>query len=569
MTLNGWIQIAIFCAIVILIVRPLGGYMTRVFAGERTFLSPILRPVERLFYAAAGVREDREQHWTGYAFGMLLFSVAGFFLLYALQRFQAVLPLNPAGMSAVPEGLAFNTAVSFVSNTNWQSYGGESTMSYLVQMAGLTVQNFVSAATGIALAIALVRGFARRSAQTIGNFWVDLTRTTLYVLLPICVVATIFFVWQGVPQNLGTYVDATTLEGAHQTIAQGPVASQLAIKMLGTNGGGFFNANSAHPYENPTALSNLVQMVLIFAIGAGLTNTFGRMVGNEKQGWAIFAAMGVLFLAGVFIAYWQEAGGGHLLASLGVDTTLGNMEGKEVRFGVALSALFAVITTAASCGAIIAQHDSLTALGGMVPLINMMLGEVVIGGVGAGLYGMLLFVIEAIFVAGLMVGRTPEYVGKKIEAKEVKMTMLALLILPASMLGLTALAVSTQAGLAGILNPGPHGFTEVLYAYVSGTANNGSAFGGLTATSLFYTITLGFAMLIGRFLMIVPMLAVAGSLAAKRSLPPSAGTFPTTGPLFVGLLIGVVLIMGGLTFFPALALGPIVDQLASSAGTLF
>ncbi|MGL4966029.1 MAG: potassium-transporting ATPase subunit KdpA [Inquilinus sp.] len=569
MTLNGWIQIAIFCAIVILIVRPLGGYMTRVFAGERTFLSPILRPVERLFYAAAGVREDREQHWTGYAFAMLLFSVAGFFLLYALQRFQAVLPLNPAGMSAVPEGLAFNTAVSFVSNTNWQSYGGESTMSYLVQMAGLTVQNFVSAATGIALAIALVRGFARRSAQTIGNFWVDLTRTTLYVLLPICVVATIFFVWQGVPQNLGTYVDATTLEGAHQTIAQGPVASQLAIKMLGTNGGGFFNANSAHPYENPTALSNLVQMVLIFAIGAGLTNTFGRMVGNEKQGWAIFAAMGVLFLAGVFIAYWQEAGGGHLLASLGVDTTLGNMEGKEVRFGVALSALFAVITTAASCGAIIAQHDSLTALGGMVPLINMMLGEVVIGGVGAGLYGMLLFVIEAIFVAGLMVGRTPEYVGKKIEAKEVKMTMLALLILPASMLGLTALAVSTQAGLAGILNPGPHGFTEVLYAYVSGTANNGSAFGGLTATSLFYTVTLGFAMLIGRFLMIVPMLAVAGSLAAKRSLPPSAGTFPTTGPLFVGLLIGVVLIMGGLTFFPALALGPIVDQLASSAGTLF
>lgn len=569
MTLNGWIQIAIYCAIVILLVRPLGGYMTRVFAGERTFLSPILHPVERLFYAAAGVREDREQHWTGYAFGMLIFSLISVVVLYALQRFQDVLPLNPAGMSAVPEGLAFNTAVSFVSNTNWQSYGGESTMSYLVQMAGLTVQNFVSAAVGIALAIALVRGFARRSSPTIGNFWVDLTRTVLYVLLPICIVATIFFVWQGVPQNLNGYVDATTLEGAHQTIAQGPVASQLAIKMLGTNGGGFFNANSAHPYENPTALSNLVQMVLIFAIGAGLTNTFGRMVGNERQGWAIFAAMGVLFLAGVFIAYWQEAGGGHLLASLGVDTTLGNMEGKEVRFGEALSALFAVVTTAASCGAIIAQHDSFTALGGMVPLINMMLGEVVIGGVGAGLYGMLLFVVEAIFVAGLMVGRTPEYVGKKIEAKEVKMTMLALLILPASMLGFTALAVSTQAGLAGILNPGPHGFTEVLYAYTSGTANNGSAFGGLTATSLFYTVTLGFAMLIGRFLMIVPMLAVAGSLAAKRSLPPSAGTFPTTGPLFVGLLIGVVLIMGGLTFFPALALGPVVDHLAASAGTLF
>jgi K+-transporting ATPase ATPase A chain len=569
MTLNGWIQIAIYCAIVLLLVRPLGGYMTRVFAGERTFLSPVLRPVERLFYAAAGVREDREQHWTGYAFGMLIFSLVSVVVLYAMQRFQDVLPLNPAGMSAVPEGLAFNTAVSFVTNTNWQSYGGESTMSYLVQMAGLTVQNFASAAVGIALAIALVRGFARRSSQTIGNFWVDLTRCVLYVLLPICVVATIFFVWQGVPQNFGTYVDATTLEGAHQTIAQGPVASQLAIKMLGTNGGGFFNANSAHPYENPTALSNLVQMVLIFAIGAALTNVFGRMVGNERQGWAILSAMGVLFLAGVFITYWQEAGGGHLLASLGVDTSLGNMEGKEVRFGEALSALFAVITTAASCGAIIAQHDSLTALGGMVPLINMMLGEVVIGGVGAGLYGMLLFVVEAIFVAGLMVGRTPEYVGKKIEAKEVKMTMLALLILPASMLGLTALAVSTQAGLAGILNPGPHGFTEILYAYTSGTANNGSAFGGLTATSLFYTLTLGFAMLVGRFLMIVPMLAVAGSLAAKRSLPPSSGTFPTTGPLFVGLLIGVVLIMGGLTFFPALALGPIVDQLASSAGTLF
>ncbi|MGO1074560.1 potassium-transporting ATPase subunit KdpA [Inquilinus sp. CA228] len=569
MTLNGWIQIAIYCAIVILLVRPLGGYMTRVFAGERTFLSPVLRPVERLFYAAAGVREDREQHWTGYAFGMLIFSLVSVVVLYALQRFQDVLPLNPAGMAAVPEGLAFNTAVSFVSNTNWQSYGGESTMSYLVQMAGLTVQNFASAAVGISLAIALVRGFARRSSQTIGNFWIDLTRTVLYVLLPICVVATIFFVWQGVPQNFSDYVDATTLEGAHQTIAQGPVASQLAIKMLGTNGGGFFNANSAHPYENPTALANLVQMVLIFAIGAALTNVFGRMVGNERQGWAILSAMGVLFLAGVVIAYWQEAGGGHLLASLGVDTTLGNMEGKEVRFGEALSALFAVITTAASCGAIIAQHDSFTALGGMMPLINMMLGEVVIGGVGAGLYGMLLFVVEAIFVAGLMVGRTPEYVGKKIEAKEVKMTMLALLILPASMLGFTALALSTEAGLAGILNPGPHGFTEVLYAYTSGTANNGSAFGGLTATSLFYTITLGFAMLIGRFLMIVPMLAVAGSLAAKRSLPPSAGTFPTTGPLFVGLLIGVVLIMGGLTFFPALALGPVVDHLAASAGTLF
>jgi K+-transporting ATPase ATPase A chain len=570
MTLNGWIQIALYCAIVVLLVRPLGGYMARVFEGERTFLSPILRPVERVFYAAAGVREDREQHWTGYAFGMLIFSLAGVVVLYALQRFQDVLPLNPQGMTPVEPGLAFNTAVSFVTNTNWQSYGGETTMSYLVQMAGLTVQNFVSAAVGISLAIALIRGFARRSAQTIGNFWVDMLRCTLYVLLPICIVATVFFVWQGVPQTLGSYVDATTLEGAKQTIAQGPVASQLAIKMLGTNGGGFFNANSAHPYENPTALSNLVQMVLIFALGAGLTNTFGRMVKNERQGWAIFAAMGVIFLVGVFITYWQEAGGTHLLASLGVDqSVLGNMEGKEIRFGSALSALFAVVTTAASCGAIIAWHDSFTALGGMIPMINMMLGEIVIGGVGSGLYGMLLFVVEAVFVAGLMVGRTPEYVGKKIEAKEVKMTMLALFVLPLSMLGFTALAVSTQAGLAGILNPGPHGFSEVLYAYVSGTANNGSAFGGLTATSLFYTITLGFAMLMGRFLMIVPMLAVAGSLAAKRSLPPSAGTFPTTGPLFVGLLIGVVLIMGGLTFFPALALGPVVDHLASAAGTLF
>ena len=569
MTLIGWIQIALFCAIIVLLTRPLGGYMARVFAGERTILSPVLRPVERVLYAIAGVREDREQHWTAYAFGMLLFSLVGFVLLYALQRFQDVLPLNPQGMPPVGEGVAFNTAVSFVTNTNWQSYGGESSLGYLVQMAGLTVQNFVSAATGIALAIALVRGFARRSAQTIGNFWVDLTRATLYVLLPICIVATIFFVWQGVPQTFGTYVDATTLEGAHQTIAQGPVASQLSIKMLGTNGGGFFNANSAHPYENPTALSNLLQMVLIFAIGAALTNTFGRMVGNERQGWAIFAAMGVLFVAGVFITYWQEAGGGPLLSSLGIDTTLGNMEGKEVRFGAAMSALFAVVTTAASCGGVIAMHDSFTALGGMVPMINMMLGEVVIGGVGAGLYGMLLFVIEAVFVAGLMVGRTPEYLGKKIEAKEVKMTMLALLVLPLSMLGFTALAVSLDVGLGGILNPGPHGFSEVLYAYVSGTANNGSAFGGLTATSLFYTVTIGFAMLIGRFLMIVPMLAVAGSLAAKRGLPPSSGTFPTTGPLFVGLLIGVVLIMGGLTFFPALALGPVADQLAAAAGTLF
>jgi len=569
MTFNGWIQIALFGAIVVALTKPFGGFMTRVFAGERTWLTPALRPVERGFYRLAGVDDQAEQHWAVYAVSMLLFNLAGFLFLYSLQRLQGLLPLNPQGLPGVPPDLAFNTAVSFVTNTNWQSYGGESTMSYLTQMLGLAVQNFVSAATGIALAIALIRGFARRSMQGIGNFWVDLTRGTLYILLPVSFVAALFLVWQGMPQNLGAYVEATTVEGARQTIAQGPVASQIAIKMLGTNGGGFFNANAAHPYENPTALSNLVQMVLIFAIGAGLTNLFGRMVGDQRQGWAVFAAMGVLFLAGVTIAYWAEAAGNPAFAALGVDAAGGNMEGKEVRFGIANSALFATVTTAASCGAVNSMHDSFMPLGGMVPLVNMLLGEVVIGGVGAGLYGMLLMAIIAVFIAGLMVGRTPEYVGKKIEAREVKMTMLAILILSLSILGFTAIASVTPAGLAGLLNAGPHGFTEMLYAYTSGTGNNGSAFGGLTANSLFYNPTLGLAMLIGRFAMIVPMLAVAGALAAKTQVPPSAGTFPTHTGLFVGLLIGVVVIVGGLTYFPAVSLGPVVEHLAMQAGMLF
>ena len=567
MTVIGWIQILLFCAIVIALAKPLGGYMTSVFAGERTFLSPVLRPIEGAIYWLGGVDDKREQHWLTYAVAMLLFHVVGFVLLYLLLRLQAGLPLNPAGMAAVPEALSFNTAVSFVTNTNWQNYGGESTLSYLTQMLGLTHQNFLSAATGIVLAVALIRGFARGSAQTIGNFWVDVTRCTLYILIPICVPFALFLVWQGIPQTLGAYVDATTLEGATQTIAVGPAASQIAIKMLGTNGGGFFNANATHPFENPTALSNFIQMISIFTIGAALTNVFGRMVGNQRQGWAILAAMGVLFIAGVFVTYWAEANGTTGLNALGLSG--GNMEGKEVRFGIVASALFAVITTAASCGAVNAMHDSFTALGGMIPLINMQLGEIVIGGVGAGLYGMLLFVIVTIFVAGLMVGRTPEYVGKKIEAKEVKMAMLAILILPLMILGWTAGATVIPSAVASIANPGPHGFSEILYAYTSQTANNGSAFGGLTGNTPFYNITGAIAMLVGRFWMIIPALAIAGSLAAKKSVPASAGTFPTTGGLFVGLLVGVILIIGGLTFFPALALGPIVDHLAMTAGTLF
>src|ERR1700735_2442223 len=567
MTVIGWIQIILYCAIVVALVKPLGWYMTRVFNGERTFLSPVLRPVEAGLYWIGGVDEKREQHWLTYAVAMLLFHVGGFLIIYAVMRLQAILPFNPAEQSAVAEDLSFNTAISFITNTNWQNYGGESTLSYLVQMLGLTHQNFLSAATGIALAVALIRGFSRSSMRTIGNFWVDVTRCTLYVLLPICIVYTLFLVWQGMPQTLGAYVDATTLEGAKQTIAVGPVASQIAIKMLGTNGGGFFNANAAHPFENPTALSNFVQMISIFALGAALTNVFGRMVGSQRQGWAILAVMGVLFIVGVFFCYWAEAHGNDALNALGL--TGGNMEGKEVRFGIVGSALFAVITTAASCGAVNAMHDAFTALGGMIPLIHMELGEGIIGGVGAGMYGMLLFVIISIFVAGLMVGRTPEYVGKKIEAKEGKMAMLAILILPLMYLGWTAVAMLVPSAVSAMNNPGPHGFTETLYAYVSQTANNGSALAGLSANTVFYNLTGAMAMFVGRFWMIIPTMAIAGSLVVKKTVPPSAGTFPTTGGLFVGLLVGVIAIIGGLTFFPALALGPIVEQLAINAGTLF
>lgn len=567
MTLNGWIQILVYCGILLLLVKPLGGYMHRVFKGDRTLLSPVLVPIERGLYRLAGTSEKEEQHWAAYATGMLLFNLAGFLVLYALQRLQGALPYNPAGMAAVEPELAFNTAASFVTNTNWQNYGGESTMSYLVQMAGLTVQNFVSAVTGIAIAIALIRGFARASGKSIGSFWVDLTRCTLYVLLPACIVLTLVYVWLGIPQTLGPYVDATTLEGAKQTIALGPVASQVAIKMLGTNGGGFFNANAAHPFENPDAISNLIQMLSIFALGAGLTNVFGRMVGSERQGWAILASMGVLFLVGVIVCYWAEAAGSPLVHALGIDG--GNMEGKETRFGIALSALFAVITTAASCGAVNAMHDSFTALGGMIPLINMQLGEVIVGGVGAGFYGILMFVVIAVFVAGLMVGRTPEYLGKKIEAKEVKMAMLAILCLPLAMLIFTAIAVVLPSAVASMANGGPHGFTEVLYAYTSAAANNGSAFGGLTGNTPWYNITIAIGMLMGRFLVIIPALAIAGSLAAKKTVPASAGTFPTDGMLFVGLLVGVIVIVGGLTFFPSLAVGPIVEHLAMILGQTF
>src|SRR5262245_61804376 len=567
MTAIGWIQIILYCAIIVALVKPLGWYMTRVFNGERTFLSPVLRPVEAGLYWISGVDDKREQHWLTYTVAMLLFHVGGVLIIYGLMRLQAFLPFNPAGQGAVAEDLSFNTAISFITNTNWQNYGGESTISYLVQMLGLTHQNFLSAATGIVLAVALIRGFARASIRTIGNFWVDVTRCTLYILLPICIVYTLFLVWQGMPQTLGEYVEATTLEGAKQSIAVGPVASQVAIKMLGTNGGGFFNANASHPFENPTALTNFVQMLSIFTIGAALTNVFGRMVGNQRQGWAILAVMAVLFVTGVTVAYWAEAHGNDAFTAMGL--TGGNLEGKEVRFGIVASALFAVITTAASCGAVNAMHDSFTALGGMIPLINMQLGEIIVGGVGAGMYGMLLFIILAIFVAGLMVGRTPEYVGKKIEAKEVKMAMLAILILPLMYLGWTAVAVVVPSAVASMANPGPHGFTEVLYAYTSQTGNNGSAFGGLPGNTFFYNLTLACAMLVGRFWMIIPAMAIAGSLAEKKSIPPSSGTFPTTGGLFVGLVVGVIVIIGGLTFFPALALGPIVEQLAMSAGTLF
>jgi potassium-transporting ATPase potassium-binding subunit len=557
---------------VILVTRPFGGYMTRVFNGEQTSLSPLLRPVEYAVYWCCGIDENEEQSWRTYAVSMLFFSVTGFVMLYALLRLQSSLPFNPQGQPGVDPVLAFNTSISFVSNTNWQSYVPEATMGYLVQMAGLAVQNFVSAAVGIALALALIRGFARREAIGIGNFWVDLTRCTLYILLPISLVVTLIFVWQGAPQNLSAYVDATTLEGAKQTIAQGPVASQEVIKVLGTNGGGFFNANSAHPYENPTALTNLIQMLLLIGIAAGLTNVLGRMVKDERQGWALFAVMSILLIGGVVVVYWSEAQGNPAFAALNIDTAPnalqagGNMEGKEVRFGIAPTALFATVTTDAG-GAVDAMHDSFLPLGGMVLIVNMALGEVTFGGVGSGLYGMLGFAIVTMFVAGLMVGRTPEYLGKKLEAREVKLTMLALLSYSLSILGFTALAAATPQGLAGIANAGPHGFSEILYAYASATGNNGSSFAGLSTNTVFYNATLAGAMLMGRFIYVIPLLAVAGSLAQKKHVAPSAGSVPTHSPQFVGLLVGVVLIMGGLTYFPAVSLGPITEQVAMNRGT--
>ena len=569
MTLIGWVQIVLYCAIIIAITRPLGGFLTTLATGGRSLMTPVLGPVERGIYSLAGIKADSEQSWAGYAVAMLMFKVIGFIAAYAILRLQTVLPLNPAGQSAITPDLAYNTAVSFLTNTNWQSYGGESTMSNASQMVALTVQNFLSAAAGIAIAFAFVRGFSRRSAKSIGNFWVDITRITLYGLIPICIVFTLILVWQGVPQTLGGFVDAATLEGAKQTIAVGPVASQEAIKMLGTNGGGFFNANSAHPFENPTALVDFLQMISIFSLGAALTNMFGRMVGSEKQGWAIFAAMGILFLVGVTVLYWSEGQGNPLLTALGVDPSMGNMEGKEIRFGITQSALFSTITTDASCGAVNSMIESFLPLGGMVPMVNIMLGEIIFGGVGSGLYGFLLFAIVAVFVAGLMVGRTPEYLGKKIESREIKMTMLAILCLPLVMLGFTALAVVIDPGTSSLSASGPHGFSEALYAYVSAAGNNGSAFAGLTANTKFWNTSLGIGMMIGRFFVIIPALAIAGSMAAKKTVPPSSGTFPTDGPMFVGLAIGVILIVGGLTFFPALALGPIVEHFALAAGTMY
>jgi K+-transporting ATPase ATPase A chain len=544
--------------------------MARLFAGESTFMSPVLRPVERGIYRATGVDETHEMRWTTYAVALLLFNLIGLLLTYLILRIQHGLPFNPEDLGNVEPQLAFNTAVSFTTNTNWQSYVPEVTMSCLSQMAGLATHNFTSAATGIAIAIALIRGFSRRSSREIGNFWVDMIRATLYLLLPVCIMVTLFFVWRGVPQNLDAYTSVTTLSGMSQTIAQGAVASQEAIKMFGTNGGGIFNANSAHPFENPTPLTNFLQMLLIFSIPAGLTYTFGKMVGSAKQGWAIFAAMSVLFLAGVAVTTLSEQNGNDLLTVAGADQGTqvggqdapgGNMEGKETRFGINASSLFAVITTAASCGAVNAMHDSFTPLGGLIPLANIGLGEVIFGGVGAGLYGMLIYAVAAIFIAGLMVGRTPEYLGKKIEPYDVKMAMLVLLVLPLAILGFTGIASVTDWGLTTVFNPGPHGLSEMLYAYTSATGNNGSAFAGIGANTPFYNVTLGMAMLIGRFLMIVPILALAGSLAAKKRLAVTSGTFPTTGPLWVGLLIGVILIVGALTYFPSYTLGPVIEHL--------
>ena len=566
MTIQGWLLIAAFLGILLALTKPMGLWLHALYEGRRTPLHVVLGPVERGFYRLAGIDPDKEQTWRGYAVHMLMFSVVTLLFTYAVLRLQALLPLNTPGLAGIGPDGAFNTAVSFTTNTNWQWYSGEAAMSNLSQMLALATHNFWSAAVGIALAFAMFRGFSRRESGTIGNFWADMTRVTLYLLLPICIVYTLVLVAGGVPQTLSQAVTATTLEGAKQTIALGPVASQEAIKMLGTNGGGFYNANSAHPFENPRDWINMIQMLSIFVIGFGLTWLFGKAVGNTRQGWAILSAMSILFLAGVSVCYWQEAAGNPVLHQLGVAGA--NMEGKEVRFGAAASALFAVVTTDASCGAVNAMHDSFTALGGLIPLFNIQLGEVVVGGVGAGIYGFLLFAILAVFVAGLMVGRTPEYVGKKIESREVKLAVLAIAVLPLIILGGTAVASVTALGLAGPLNKGPHGFSEILYGFTSAVGNNGSAFAGLTAGTPFYNGLLGVAMWLGRFFVIIPMLAIAGSLAAKKYTPPSAGSFPTTGPLWVGLLVGIILILGGLTFLPSLALGPIADHLAMISGHL-
>jgi potassium-transporting ATPase potassium-binding subunit len=596
MTLLGITQILVFFAIVLAVTKPLGVFMYRVFEGQRTFLHPVLRPVERLIYWLGGVREDVEQTWVRYAASLISLSTFCFLFPYVLQRLQGLLPLNPmhfstaqAPMNATPmtPDLAFNTAVSFMTNTNWQSYSPDTTLGYLVQMAALAVQNFVSAAVGIAVAVAMIRGFARHTAKTIGNFWVDVTRCTVYILLPISIVTALFFVWQGSIQNFKPPVTAQTLEGATQTIEQGPLASQLSIKMLGTNGGGYFNANSSHPYENPTPLSNLMQMLLIFCLGAGLTYTFGKMVRDTRQGWAIFATMSVLFLAGAFICYWAEQRGNPTTTNMGIERAYnagqpgGNMEGKEVRFGNAMTSLFATVTTDASCGAVIGMHDSFTPLGGLVPLFNIQTDEVIFGGVGAGLYSMLIYVIVAVFIGGLMVGRTPEYVGKKIEQKEVKMAIIAILATSMCILGFTAISSvapfvkdgywngSFGPATGNLNNGGPHGFSEMLYAYTSGAGNNGSAFAGITANTPWYNLTLGIDMLIARFLFIIPALAIAGSLAGKKLIPVTSGTLPTHGSLFVVLLIGTVVIVGALTYFPALSLGPIVEHFQMLNGKVF
>jgi potassium-transporting ATPase potassium-binding subunit len=574
-TLNGVLQVLIYLFLILLITKPLGLYMTRVFAGERTWFSPVLVPVERFFYRLCGIDPEEEQKWTGYVIAMLVFSVAGMLLTYLILRTQQWLPFNPQGLGPVEQRLAFNTAASFTTNTNWQNYAGEQTMSYFSQMVALVFHQFASAATGIALAVALIRGLVRRSAQTLGNFWVDLTRSILYILLPISIVGALIFVSQGMIQNFNPYTIVHTLNGQTQTIAQGPVASMEIIKNFGTNGGGFFNTNSAHPFENPNAFTNLLIMLSVFSIPAGLFYMFGKMAGDTRQGWVLWAASASLFLIAVAVALPAEQTGNPLLTNVGANQAVtatqagGNMEGKEVRFGITESVTFATMTTDTSCGCVIAMHDSFTPLGGLVPLTNIALGEIVFGGVGAGLYGMMMFAIIAVFIAGLMVGRTPEYLGKKIERKEIMMAALALLILPASILGFSAVASVVPVGVSSILNPGPHGLSEILYLYTSSNGNNGSAFAGITGNTPFYNWTGGFAMLIGRFAFLIPIMAFGGSLVKKRVVPAGLGTFPTTGPLFVGLLVGVILIVGALTYFPAYSLGPIVEQLLMQAGRTF